>query len=103
MPRRLVAVVGPTASGKSATALALALRFNGEVVNGDSRQIYRGMEIGTAAPTQEERSAVPHHLYGHVDPRTVYSLDASGIAARTEEALKQASDPSVSPETVASA
>ncbi|MXW27213.1 MAG: tRNA (adenosine(37)-N6)-dimethylallyltransferase MiaA, partial [Dehalococcoidia bacterium] len=51
--RRLVAVVGPTAAGKSALALALAQRFGGEVVNADSRQIYRGMDIGTAKPSPE--------------------------------------------------
>lgn len=74
MPRKLVAVVGPTASGKSALAVQLARRFRGEIVNGDSRQLYRGMEVGTAAPSAADRGLVPHHLYGHVDPRSVYSL-----------------------------
>jgi tRNA dimethylallyltransferase len=71
---RLVAIVGPTASGKSGIALELAKRLGGEIVNGDSRQVYRGMAIGTAAPPAEELRAVRHHLYGFRDPRDAYSL-----------------------------
>ncbi len=74
MLRRLVAIVGPTASGKSAIALELAGRLGGEIVNADSRQIYRGMDIGTAKPTTDERRAVRHHLYDIVDPTQEYSL-----------------------------
>ena len=54
MPRRLVAIVGPTATGKSAVALDLAERLGGEILNGDSRQVYRGMDIGTAKPKPED-------------------------------------------------
>jgi tRNA dimethylallyltransferase len=72
--RRLVAVVGPTAAGKSALALALAQRFGGEVVNADSRQIYRGMDLGTAKPSPETRTLLPHHLYDISDPADAYSL-----------------------------
>lgn len=72
--RRLVAVVGPTAAGKSALAVALARRFGGEVVNADSRQIYRGMDIGTAKPSRETRALLPHHLYDIADPADSYSL-----------------------------
>ena len=72
--RRLVAVVGPTAAGKSALALTLAQRFGGEIINSDSRQIYRGMDIGTAKPTPETRTIVPHHLYDIADPADSYSL-----------------------------
>ena len=72
--RRLVAVVGPTAAGKSALALALARQFGGEVVNADSRQVYRGMDIGTAKPSPETRSLLPHHLYDIADPADAYSL-----------------------------
>jgi tRNA dimethylallyltransferase len=57
-----VAVVGPTATGKTALAVALAQRLGGEVVNADSMQLYRGMDIGTAKPAPEERGGVPHHL-----------------------------------------
>ncbi|MCY4392146.1 MAG: tRNA (adenosine(37)-N6)-dimethylallyltransferase MiaA [Chloroflexi bacterium] len=72
--RRLVAVVGPTAAGKSALALTLAQRFGGEVVNADSRQVYRGMDIGTAKPSPETRALLPHHLYDIADPTDSYSL-----------------------------
>lgn len=58
----VVAVVGPTATGKTALAVALAHRLDGEVVNADSMQLYRGMDIGTAKPTEAERDGVPHHL-----------------------------------------
>jgi tRNA dimethylallyltransferase len=64
----LIAIVGPTAVGKTALAVRLALDFNGEVVSADSRQIYRGMDIGTAKAGAEERQAVPHHLIDIVAP-----------------------------------
>ena len=70
----LVVVVGPTASGKSALALALAERFGGEIVNADSRQIYRLMEIGTAKPGAAERARVPHHLLDRVWPEEPLTL-----------------------------
>ena len=72
--RRLVAVVGPTAAGKSELALALAERFGGEIVNADSRQVYRGMDAGTAKPSRGMRARLPHHLYDIVDPAESYSL-----------------------------
>jgi tRNA dimethylallyltransferase len=71
---RLVAIVGPTGTGKSAAALQLAQRLGGEIVNADSRQIYRGMDIGTAKPTPADRRLVRHHLYDIRDPRESYSL-----------------------------
>ncbi|WP_029433282.1 tRNA (adenosine(37)-N6)-dimethylallyltransferase MiaA [Blastococcus sp. URHD0036] len=61
-PPPVVAVVGPTATGKTALAVALAHRLGGEVVNADSMQLYRGMDIGTAKPDATERDGVPHHL-----------------------------------------
>ena len=64
----LVCVVGPTAVGKTALAVELSRRFAGEVVNADSRQVYRGMTIGTAKPTEAERAAAPHHLVDILDP-----------------------------------
>ena len=70
----LVAVVGPTAVGKTALALALAQRFNGEIVNADSRQVYTGMDIGTAKPTAAELRAAPHHLVDIRPPDTPLSL-----------------------------
>lgn len=70
----LLAVVGPTASGKTSLALSLAERFNGEIVGADSRQIYRGMDIGTAKPTPAQRARVPHHLLDLVSPDEPYTL-----------------------------
>lgn len=80
---RILAVVGPTASGKSALALALAERLNGEIVSCDSMQIYRGMDIGTAKPSSEERARVPHHLIDIADPDTEFSvMDFTAAAER---------------------
>lgn len=72
--RRLVAIVGATASGKTGVAVEVARHLDVEVVSADSRQVRAGMVIGTAAPTAEEQSAVPHHLVGHVPPDATYSL-----------------------------
>ena len=71
---KIVCVVGPTACGKTALGIALAKRFGGEVVSADSMQIYRGMTIGTAAPTKEEMDGVPHHMIGIADPCESYSV-----------------------------
>jgi tRNA dimethylallyltransferase len=61
-------ICGPTASGKSALALEMAGKLDGEIVNADAFQLYRGLEIVSAAPSGHERSLVPHHLYGAIDP-----------------------------------
>lgn len=83
MKKTAIAVVGPTASGKSALALLLAERFGGEIVSCDSMQIYRGMDIGTAKPTPEERRRVPHHMIDILDPDEPYSAaDYGDEAAR---------------------
>ncbi len=66
-------LLGPTASGKTAVALDLAPRLGAEVISVDSRQVYRGMDIGTAKPAREELERVPHHLLDRVDPGEVYS------------------------------
>ena len=68
----VVAIVGPTASGKSALAMRVATRSSGEIVAADSRQVYRGMDIGTAKPTATERALVPHHCIDLVDPGEPY-------------------------------
>jgi len=70
----LVAIVGPTGIGKSRLAIRLAQMFNGEVVSADSRQVYRYMDIGTAKPSPEELSLVPHHLINIVNPDEDFSL-----------------------------
>jgi tRNA dimethylallyltransferase len=73
--RRRLAIVGPTASGKSSLALALAERFEGlELISVDSMQVYRGMDIGTAKPTPAERAAVSHHLLDLLDPHEECSV-----------------------------
>ena len=70
----LVAIVGPTATGKTRLSLALAQHFDGEIVSADSRQVYRFMDIGTAKPEREELSLVPHHLINIVNPDEDFSL-----------------------------
>ena len=80
-------MVGPTAVGKTALAVALAGRFGGEVVNADSRQVYRGMSIGTAKPTAVERDAVPHHLLDIIDPAKSF-----GVALFLEQAADAVGD-----------
>ncbi len=71
--RQVICVVGPTATGKTKLAVALCQELRGEVVSCDSMQLYRGMTIGTAAPTKEEMQGVPHHMVGVIDPRENFS------------------------------
>ena len=66
--RNLVIILGPTGVGKSRTAVDLALKFGGEIINGDSIQVYRGFDIGTDKPDLEARKDVPHHLIDAVEP-----------------------------------
>lgn len=73
---RCIALAGPTASGKSAASLALAQRWPIEIVSVDSALVYRGMDIGTAKPTPQERAQVPHHLIDLIDPTDAYSAAA---------------------------
>jgi len=70
----LVVVVGPTGIGKSSLGIYLAKRFQGEIINSDSRQIYRYMDIGTAKPSIEERAIIPHHLIDIINPDENFSL-----------------------------
>jgi len=70
---RVLVISGPTASGKTALAVELALRLGGEIVNADSMQVYRGMNIGTAKPTEEEKKGVPHHLLDVADPDELFN------------------------------
>ncbi len=66
--QKIVVIAGPTASGKSALAVEIARRFGGEIVNADSMQVYRGMDVGTAKPSAEDRGNLPHHLFDVVNP-----------------------------------
>jgi len=85
---KMIAVVGPTASGKSGLAVELAKAFNGEVVSCDSMQIYKYMNIGTAKPTDEEMCGVPHHLIDFLEPGEPYSVsDYVTDAGRVTEKL----------------
>ena len=74
MPPKILVICGPTASGKTALAVELALRHHGEVVSADSMQIYRFMDIGTAKPTREEMRGVPHHMLDVADPEEDFSV-----------------------------
>ena len=74
MAPNILVICGPTASGKTALAVELALLLGGEVVSADSMQIYRGMDIGTAKPTAQERALVPHHMLDVADPTEAYAV-----------------------------
>ena len=78
---KIVCVVGPTACGKTTLGVLLAKKFNGEVVSADSMQIYRGMTVGTAAPTPEEMDGVPHHMVAVADPAEQWSAARYAQAA----------------------
>ena len=79
--QKVVIVVGPTSSGKSALAVRLAKRFNGEVVSADSRQVYTGLDIGTGKVTKKEMEGVPHHMLDIVSPRNIMSAGAYAKSA----------------------
>lgn len=83
----VVAVVGPTASGKTGLGIQLAKHYNGEIVSADSMQIYKGMNIATAKPTVKEMQGIPHHLIGFLNPNQTYS-----VALYVEQAKKAIED-----------
>jgi len=83
--KTLLVIAGPTASGKSAVALALAERLGGEIVSADSQQLYRGLDVGTAKPTPEERARVPHHLLDVAEPGE--GMDAARFVALADAAV----------------
>jgi tRNA dimethylallyltransferase len=92
---KLVVVLGPTASGKSSLGIALAQHFHGEIVSVDSRQVYQGLDIGTAKVTLEERALIPHYLLDVADPRQAYTVaqyQQDAIAA-INDILKHGSQP----------
>ncbi len=70
---KVIAIVGPTASGKTAYSIDLAKQINGEIIPADSRYVYKGFDIGTAKPTIEEQDGVPHHMIDIVEPEFEYS------------------------------
>ena len=84
---KLISIIGPTASGKTALSIEIAKKFNGEIISADSMQIYKEMNIATAKPTVEEMDGVPHHLMDFLDPTEEYS-----VAQFVEEARNIISD-----------
>jgi len=74
MQKKIIAVAGPTASGKTALSIEIAREFNGEIVSCDSMQIYKGMDIGTAKPTEEEKAGILHHMIDIVEPFENYNV-----------------------------
>ena len=85
--RPIYAIAGPTASGKTALGVELALKVGGEVINCDSVQIYKGIQIATAKPSEKEKRGVPHHLIDYVDPNVNYTAAdwASDATAKIED------------------
>ena len=80
----ILVILGPTASGKTAAAIEICRRLDGEIISADSRQIYRFMDIGTAKPTRQECAAAQHHLIDFLDPLQSFSLaEYLGRAGRT--------------------
>ena len=69
-----LAILGPTGVGKSLLACQVAIKLGGEIINTDSRQVYRGMDIGTAKPTKDQMGSVSHHLYDVVDPTDTFDI-----------------------------
>lgn len=74
MLQQLIIIVGPTASGKSRLAIRLARKYNGEIISADSRQVYRGMDIGTGKVTKKQQRLIPHHLLDLTNPKTDYTV-----------------------------
>lgn len=72
--KKVLVIVGPTCTGKSDLSIKIALKYDGEIINADSRQIYRFMDIGTAKPSQEQRQLVAHHLFDILNPDETFSL-----------------------------
>lgn len=89
-PKPVLAILGPTATGKSELAMAVAGELGGEIVNADSLQAYRGLDIGTAKPSLEDRARVPHHLIDILEPHERYS--AGEFARRAQEAIAEISE-----------
>jgi len=78
----LMVIIGPTAAGKSARAMSLALQLSGEIISADSRHVYRRMDIGTNKPVGAEQALIPHHLLNLRDPHESFSLGEYSVLAR---------------------
>src|SRR4026209_2288750 len=99
MRPRVLAVLGPTASGKSALGLSLAERHNGEIINCDSTAVYRGFDIGTDKVAVEAQRGIPHHLIDIADPTTVYT--AAQFARDAGAAIRDITNPGGLPSPLA--
>jgi len=82
--QKVIAIVGPTASGKTGISIAIAKKVWGEIISADSRQIYRGLDIGSGKVTPEEMDGIPHHLLNVADPRDVFAVSEYVARARHE-------------------
>ena len=87
---KLVVIVGPTSSGKSDLAVTLAKHFKGEVISADSRQVYKGMDIGTGKITKKEMKGIPHHLLDLASPRQKFSAALRKKCALARERIAAA-------------
>ncbi len=87
--KKIIAIVGPTASGKTALSVEIAKLLDGEIISCDSMQVYKGMDVGTAKVTEEEMQGIPHHLVSITEPRGDFSCaDYSSLAKRTIEDIQ---------------
>lgn len=75
MKQKIIVVLGPTATGKSDLAVSIAKKYNGEIISADSRQVYKGLDIGSGKITHSEMKGVPHHLLDVVKPQTIFSVE----------------------------
>ncbi|MDO8633071.1 MAG: tRNA (adenosine(37)-N6)-dimethylallyltransferase MiaA, partial [Candidatus Wildermuthbacteria bacterium] len=80
--KKLLVIVGPTASGKSAFAIKLAKKLSGEIISADSRQVYKGLEIGSGQVTKKEMMGIPHHLLGFASPKRRFTIAQYNILAK---------------------
>jgi len=92
---KILVVLGPTSSGKSDVAVSLAKKFNGEIISADSRQVYKGMDLGTGKITKKEMLGVPHHLLDVANPKTIFSVEKYKKLAekKIEEIIKKNKTP----------
>ncbi|HZZ99738.1 MAG TPA: tRNA (adenosine(37)-N6)-dimethylallyltransferase MiaA [Candidatus Paceibacterota bacterium] len=91
---KIIVIVGPTASGKSDLAIKLAQKFNGEIISADSRQVYRGLDIGTGKVSKREQKLIPHHLIDITDPKRQFSVASwKKLAEKAIEKIISGSDP----------
>ncbi len=92
---KIIIILGPTSSGKSDVAVSIAKKFNGEIISADSRQVYKGMDLGTGKITKKEMLGIPHHLLDVANPKTIFSVEKYKKLAekKIEEILKKNKTP----------